>query len=128
MYVCTSEGTFKEITTSDVASSSVNGADLAIAPGVDLPEELRVTAFVEKWAEWLDYRRQDRGKKVSKRAAKMQLTKLAKVGPLIAIDAIDDAIANDWQGVFPEKLKGAGRPDGQDRERAMKPGEDDGWT
>ena len=93
-----------------------------------MPVELRHRAFVEKWAEWLDYRRQDRGKKVSKRAAKMQLTKLAKVGPLIAIAAIDDAIANDWQGVFPEKLKGAGRPDGQDRERAMKPGDEDGWT
>ncbi len=130
LYVCTSEGTFKEIRTSDVATTSVAvGAELAIAPGVELPEALRQPAFVEKWSEWLDYRRTDRGKKVSKRAAKMQLKKLAAVGVLIAVAAIDDAIANDYQGVFPEKLsRGNARPAGEDRERAMKPGDEDGWT
>ncbi len=127
LYVTTSEGTFKEIETSDVATSSAIGADLAIAPGVDLPEILRVTAFVEKWREWLEYRRQDRGKKVSVRAAKMQMKKLSAVGPLIACEAIDVAIASDWMGVFPEKLKRGSTPD-EDRERAMKPGEDGGWT
>jgi len=126
LYVVSSKSQEKqEVLTTDVATC--NGA-VMIAPGVELPVALKHTAFVEAWRDWLDYRREVRRTPVSLRAAKMQMAKLAK-WPDFAVEAIEVAISNDYQGLFPEKLAGkaGGRRGNHDRERAMRPGEDDGW-
>lgn len=81
--------------------------DAATAP---LPEELRTRDFIKAWFEWCDYRLANR-KKISRQACALQLKKLAKFGPQIAIAAIERSIENDWQGLFPERVGGmiAGR-------------------
>lgn len=71
--------------------------------GVPIPPELQNTDFVEKWTEWLDYRKRTKRKAVSDRAAALQLKKLAAVGVKRAIATIERSIENDWQGLFPEK-------------------------
>lgn len=73
-----------------------------------LPEELDTPQFSEKWAEWLEYRRKAR-KPVTEIGEKRQLKNLAKYGTSIATQAIDQSIANDWQGLFPEKIPANGR-------------------
>ncbi|MCQ2378015.1 MAG: hypothetical protein MJ016_02245 [Victivallaceae bacterium] len=67
-----------------------------------IPEELKTPNFIVKWKEWEIFRREKR-KPISDRAAKMQLSKLADCGVAAAIEAIDEAIRNDYQGLFPAK-------------------------
>lgn len=78
------------------------------AATVELPVELRTSAFLRAWFAWCDYRARNR-RKVSKEACTVQLNKLAKYGPEIAIEAIQQAIANDYQGLFPETVRIAGK-------------------
>jgi uncharacterized protein YdaU (DUF1376 family) len=70
--------------------------------GDELPEPLCTPEFEAAWSNWLDYRHEKR-KPVSERAARSQLAKLARFGGAVAIEAIEASIANDWQGLFPEK-------------------------
>jgi hypothetical protein len=58
------------------------------AEDVPVPAVLTTPAFLEKWAEWLDYRRKVKKVPVSVKAARMQLRDCAEVG-------------RDWQGLFP---------------------------
>ena len=85
------------------ASVSVSVSEQGECEGVAIPAALVGEPFGSAWQEWLAYRR-EKNKPVTGRAAKMQLKKLAKVGPAVAAEAIEQAIANDWQGVFPEKI------------------------
>jgi uncharacterized protein YdaU (DUF1376 family) len=84
--------------------STTGGGDRGVQGGaVEIPEPLRTPAFTTAWSDWLEYRSEKR-KPVTKRAAGMQLKKLATVGPAVAVAAIEQAIANDWQGLFPDKI------------------------
>jgi hypothetical protein len=78
------------------------GTPKATPEAVPLPAELDQPAFREAWASWLAYRT-SRRKPVSDKAARMQLAKLAPVGPVAAVACIEASIANDYQGLFPEK-------------------------
>jgi hypothetical protein len=69
-----------------------------------IPAELDTPEFNAKWQEWIDFRRTYK-RPVNPPGAKTSLGRLAKCGPAIAIATIDNSIANDWQGLFPEKLK-----------------------
>jgi predicted transcriptional regulator len=71
------------------------------AEDVPVPAVLTTPAFLEKWAEWLDYRRKVKKVPVSVKAARMQLRDCAEVGPAAACEAIDTAMRGDWQGLFP---------------------------
>ncbi len=73
-----------------------------------LPPPLSGDAFRSKWREWCDYRRAKK-KPITKIAAEKQLKKLADVPLADAMQAIDDAIASDYQGVFPKRSAGNGR-------------------
>lgn len=78
------------------------------ARAVPVPDVLLThNGFTEKWAEWLEYRQAKR-KPVSEIAAKKQLKKLAE-NPSTASAAIDQAIASDWQGLFPDKQRRAAK-------------------
>jgi len=73
-------------------------------PLPELPEALNTPEFRQVWDMWLDYRRQHKKKPVSAYAARVLLPKLERVGVRRAILALEQSIANDWQGVFPEKV------------------------
>lgn len=93
------------------------GADTdAYALEADDPSDLEEFAFLmqdhlrydddfrEAWREWLDYRKKTR-KKVSRFAAVKQLNLLGEYDPGDAIRIIETSIQNDWQGLFPTRLK-----------------------
>lgn len=93
------------------------GADTdAYALKADDPSDLEEFAFLmqdhlrydddfrEAWRGWLDYRKKTR-KKVSRFAAVRQLNLLGEYDPGDAIRIIETSIQNDWQGLFPTRLK-----------------------
>ncbi len=86
-------------------------ADLATMPEKlhQMPRELDNAAFRGSWAEWIANRKEKRFKAYTDRGAAMQLKKLAEFGTAAAIAAIETAIRNGWQGLFPEKESGATR-------------------
>lgn len=73
-----------------------------IPPFLDTPE------FRAAWDEWKQYR-SSKGKPITALAAVKQLAKCDKWGSAIAVIAINEAIANDWQGLFEPKDKANGR-------------------
>lgn len=96
-----------------------NSADAdtdAYALEADDPSDLEEFAFLMQdhlrydddfraaWREWLDYRKKTR-KKVSRFAAVKQLNLLGEYDPGDAIRIIETSIQNDWQGLFPTRLK-----------------------
>lgn len=74
------------------------------AEGVPIPPGLDTPEFRTSWAEWLTWRRVEKRKQVTPTAAKKQLKTLSELEtPDDAISAIDLAIANDWQGIWPKE-------------------------
>ena len=71
---------------------------------IELPKPLDTPQFRDKWREWCLYRRK-RKPAVSADAARKTFNKLIKVPLASAMQAIDDAISNDWRGIFPERSK-----------------------
>lgn len=69
-----------------------------------LPDHLLNQTVAEKWKEWEDYRRK-RGKSISEAAARKQMKMLSELTQEEAIAAIDQSIANDYQGLFPPRRK-----------------------
>lgn len=68
-----------------------------------MPEHLREDeAFRAEWRAWLNYRR-SRRKPVSKEAARRQLKMLGECPQAGVISIIENSIANDWQGLFPDR-------------------------
>lgn len=68
-----------------------------------MPEHLREDeAFRVEWRAWLNYRR-SRRKPVSKEAARRQLKMLGDCPSAAVISIIENSIANDWQGLFPDR-------------------------
>jgi hypothetical protein len=67
-----------------------------------LPRNLQSKEFKEAWAGWLEDRK-ERKKKVTPRAAKIQLGKLSEWGEAKALQAIENAIAGGWVGLFEPK-------------------------
>lgn len=95
------------------------------AEDVPIPESLRTWVFTEKWSEWLDWRRQVKKIKVSARAAHMQLKDCADAGPEAACEAIDTAMKNDYQGLFPKNGPKRGDSHHPDIESSMN---NFGWS
>ena len=67
-----------------------------------IPKALRTPAFLDKWEEWIRFRRAKR-QTVSRIAAARQLKKLGEIGEEAAIATIERSIENDWQGLFPPR-------------------------
>jgi hypothetical protein len=79
------------------ASTKPRGEDVPIPAALDTPE------FRAVWAEWLTHRR-ERQPAVTQRAARMQLNSLAGLAAADAVACVRSSIANDYQGLFPEKF------------------------
>jgi len=70
-----------------------------------IPEKLRgVESFEAKWAEWLDYRRQDKRKPVTPRMAAGQFRLLLEQPDPVAV--LEASIRNGWLGLFAGKESG----------------------
>ena len=67
-----------------------------------IPDILKTPQFLVAWVNWIDYRKESK-KPVSERAAKMQFKKLARHPAPEKV--IEKSIENDWQGLFPERIK-----------------------
>ena len=74
-----------------------------------LPDHLQCSDVDVKWKEWENYRRK-KGKPISEAAARKQMKMLQDLSREEAIAAIDNSIANDYQGLFPPKKKAAAAP------------------
>lgn len=57
--------------------------------------------FAEAWADWLDYRQNERRNKVGPQAAKRQLKFLGQYPEDEAVAIIDKSIMCGWEGLFP---------------------------
>ena len=70
-----------------------------------LPPVLNTPAFAYKWREYEGYRREMRFRKLLPSTVQRRWDMLAKYGPDVAIAAIDQAMDQQWQGIFPEKIQ-----------------------
>jgi hypothetical protein len=68
------------------------------------PDNLKSDEFKKQWELYIDYRKQAKIKTLIQKSVDAQLNKLSGFGEKIAIQAIDETIANGWQGIFPEKI------------------------
>jgi hypothetical protein len=81
-----------------------------------IPECLREDRFLASWWAFVQHRK-DIKKPISAVGGKALLHKLSKHDAELAADALDESLANGWQGVFPEKVERSERP-GQRRSGA----------
>lgn len=78
-----------------------------------IPTELAGVPFLTAWQEFREYRAYEMRprKPMTKEAEARMLAKLAPYGAATAALALNEAMTNQWQGVFPEKARGTnGRP------------------
>jgi len=78
-----------------------------------MPPEIDTPAFRAKWDEWLAYRRERGLGRYTPRSVTAKLKACASWGEVLAIQAIDAAIEQGWQGFFRPK----GAPDGRGKQR-----------
>lgn len=74
-----------------------------------IPEGLRDDRFLASWSAFVQHRK-DIKKPISAVGGKALLHKLSKHDAELAADALDESLANGWQGVFPEKVERSERP------------------
>lgn len=70
---------------------------------IEFPANLQTSQFRQAWSEFLNYRKVGKFKLLQPASIKAQLLKLSVMGHDTAIEAINDSIANGWQGIFPPK-------------------------
>ena len=70
---------------------------------IQIPANLQTDAFAKAWESFLAYRKSSRLKALAPASVEAQLLKLSGMGHDTAIEAINDSIANGWQGIFPPK-------------------------
>lgn len=68
-----------------------------------LPSSLDAPSFIEKWKEWVAYRRKEAKKAITATSAQKQFKQMEKIGVAGAINAMEESMACGWQGVFPKK-------------------------
>ena len=74
----------------------------AVLLAVEIPASLNTPAFCELWTEWV-LERKARGKSLTERGARMQLTTLEAMGPTAAMASIRQSIEKGWTGLFEPK-------------------------
>lgn len=71
----------------------------------EIPYWLNTDAFKETWLEWCGFRKETK-KKLTKISVKQQIKKLANMGEVRAIAALENSIANGYQGIVEPKSSG----------------------
>jgi hypothetical protein len=72
---------------------------------VEFPANLQSADFGAAWESYLAYRKSSRLKALAPASVQAQLRNLSEMGHDEAIEAINQSIANGWQGIFPPKNK-----------------------
>jgi hypothetical protein len=76
---------------------------------INLPPALDTPEFHAAWTAWEAHRREIR-KKLTPTSQSRQLASLAAVGVANAIRTIEVSIEKGWTGLFPEQIRGNGKP------------------
>jgi hypothetical protein len=76
---------------------------------VEIPPDLASPPFPAAWTDWIAYR-SERRLSNRDRTLTLQLETLAPLGPAAAAECLKTSIRNGWQGIFPEKGNGHGKP------------------
>ncbi len=63
-----------------------------------LPHSVR---FAEKWIEWIQYKKEIKDSYKSPKSASAKAKQLAQYSEEVAIQMIEQSIANGWKGIFP---------------------------
>lgn len=70
--------------------------------GVEIPESLNTPEFMAMWKEWIAHRK-EKGKPLTERSARMQLTQCDESGLAKSLVGIRNSIANNYQGLIMPK-------------------------
>lgn len=81
----------------------------------EIPAALDTPKFRKAWEQFCEYRRDDKRKPITQRSCTMLLNKLDRDGVEAAVEAIEQSIANGWQGVFPERISKGGKHGGKSK-------------
>lgn len=82
-----------------------------------IPAQLNTPEFVSAWVEWVDERKIT-GRRITVRAAKLQLARCLDWGPAKSVESINQSIEFGWQGLFePREAKAVNGTNGH----ALKP-------
>jgi hypothetical protein len=73
-----------------------------IMTSINIPDKFTTLNFMSTWSAFLEHRIEIR-KPMTIRGAEMMIKKLENHDADVAIAAMQDSVANGWQGVFPEK-------------------------
>lgn len=76
-----------------------------------IPASLQTEDFKKAWSEWIPFRIQLKEVKNYNLTFQKQLSILEKMGPSLAIEALNNSIQNEWQGVFPPKTFNHSKPE-----------------
>lgn len=90
-------------TPSSSFSSSKKGDESSNQEEIQFPANLQTSLFQQVWNAFLDYRKAGKFKPLQPASIKAQLKNLSAMGHDEAIEAINNSIANGWQGIFPPK-------------------------
>ena len=85
------------------STSKKKGDESPSQEEIEFPANLQTSQFRQAWSEFLNYRKAGKFKPLQPASIKAQLLKLSGMGHDTAIEAINDSIANGWQGIFPPK-------------------------
>ena len=103
--VCLSNEVKQKPTPSSSSSSSSSNTTSKEVVGVEFPANLQSADFGAAWESYLAYRKSSRLKSLAPASIQAQLKNLSDMGHDEAIEAINQSIANGWQGIFPPKNK-----------------------
>ena len=87
------------------SSPSPSNTSTKVEVGVEFPANLQSADFGAAWESYLAYRKSSRLKSLAPASIQAQLKNLSDMGHDEAIEAINQSIANGWQGIFPPKNK-----------------------
>lgn len=69
-----------------------------------IPESLNTTEFLEAWHELIDDRK-ERGKPLTLRASKAQLSEMSSWGSALAVQGLRAAVASGWMKAYPPRAE-----------------------
>jgi uncharacterized protein YdaU (DUF1376 family) len=98
------EGSSNQKATLLLQSTSTNTSSNEEVGG-EFPANLQSADFGAAWESYLAYRKSSRLKALAPASVTAQLRNLSEMGHDEAIEAINQSIANGWQGIFPPKNK-----------------------
>lgn len=104
--------TFRKPSASQADKKRTTGQDKTRQDSITLPPfppVLDTPEFRAAWEEWLAWRRTEKKKPVTPRAARLQLAELASFGLADAVEALRQSMRNDWTGLFRPRRESPGK-------------------